>query len=103
MLPSSFKAKIQRLLVKDGFKRSETSKGRIVDNVSAGFTFTKLWDDYYLYYTSGNMTFRGMSTEEKDLKTTEMYEHLVSLGFEGNLEIAEVQNQKAILLKPIKS
>ena len=104
MLASSFKAKIQRILIKEGFQKSKKSKGRVIDNHSAGFTFDKYWEDeFYLYYTSGNMAFRGMSTEEKDSKTMKMYNRLVELGYEDNLEISEVKNQVAILLKPNQS
>ena len=100
MLPSSFKAKIQRILIKDGYKQSKKTKGRVIDNYSDGFTFVKHWDDeYYLYYTCGNTVRRGMSTEDKDIKTMEMYNHLVQLGYKDNLELIKVKNQIAILLK----
>ena len=101
MLASSFKTKIQRTLIKEGFQKSKKSKGRVIDNRSAGFTFDKYWEDeYYLYFTSGNMVFRGMSTEEKDNKTMQMYNRLVELGYVDNLEVTEIKNQVAILLKP---
>lgn len=100
MLPNSFKAKIQRTLIKEGFKKSEKSKGRIIDNHSAGFTFDKLFDNYYLYYTSGNMAYRSMDVKEKNMKTMKMYDRLVTLGFQNNLKITELKNQVAILLIP---
>lgn len=101
MQPKSFKTKIQKILIRDGFRKQGKSKGRVIDNYSAGFTFDKYWEDqYYLYFSSGNMASRGMSREEKDKKTMEMYNHLVSLGLESNLELSEIKNQKAILLLP---
>lgn len=98
MLPSSFKAKVQRVLIKEGFKKSDKTKGRVIDNVSAGFTFSKLWDDYYLYFTSGNMASRGMSLEEKDKKTMEIFERLISLGYENYIELTKKGEQAAIML-----
>ncbi|MCY9259171.1 hypothetical protein MOF13_08705 [Bacillus spizizenii] len=102
MLPTSLKSKVQRTLTKGGFRKSESSKSRVkgLSNQSAGFKFEKLWDDYYLFYTSGNMAFRGMPTEEKDTRTEKMYKFLIDQGLEQYIEITELRNQKAILLKP---
>ncbi|WP_406616676.1 hypothetical protein [Bacillus velezensis] len=61
MLPTSLKTKVQRILLKGDFKKSESSKSRVkgLNNISAGFTFAKTFDDdYCLYYTGGNMAFR---------------------------------------------
>lgn len=100
MKPASFKAKIQRILINEGFKKSETSKGRIIPNVSSGFTIEKFLDEYYLHYTCGNLSSRGMAVEDQDVKTIEMYEKLIELGFESNLKLDSIRTQKAVILKP---
>lgn len=46
------------------------------------------------------MAFRGMPTEEKDTRTEKMYKFLIDQGLEKYIEITELRNQKAILLKP---
>ena len=102
MLPTSLKAKVQRILLKGSFKKSECSKSRVkgLSNISAGFTFAKAFDDdYCLYYTAGNMAFRGMPNGEKDNQTEKMYQFLLDQGLQKNIELIEFRNQKAILLK----
>ncbi|MCH4866830.1 hypothetical protein MK746_20855 [Bacillus sp. 1006-3] len=102
MLPTSFKAKIQRLLIKNGFKKSSKTKGRIrgLDNYTDGFDFEKSWDDYYLFYTCGNTIYRGMSQRDQDRKTEKMYEFLVDQGLEDHVKLTGLRSKKVILLKP---
>ncbi|MDL5141677.1 hypothetical protein [Bacillus atrophaeus] len=95
MLPTSLKSKIQRILLKGSFKKSESFKSRVkgLGHVSAGFTFAKTFDDEYcLYYTCGNMAFRGMPTEEKDNQTEKMHQFLLEQGLEKNIEMTEFRN-----------
>ncbi|KXZ22354.1 hypothetical protein P4T89_12950 [Bacillus nakamurai] len=102
MLPTSLKTKVQRILLQGSFKKSESSKSRVkgLSNISAGFTFAKTFDDdYCLYYTAGNMAFRGMPNEEKDNQTEKMYQFLLDQGLQKNIELIDFRNQKAILLK----
>ncbi|ASS60623.1 hypothetical protein C7M22_03658 [Bacillus velezensis] len=102
MLPTSLKAKVQRILLKGSFKKSESSKSRVkgLSNISAGFTFEKMFDDgYCLYYTCGNMTFRGMPNEKKDNQTEKIYHFLLDQGLQKNIELTEFGNKKVILLK----
>ena len=79
MLAKSFKQKVDRLLKRGGFKKSTSSKGRIVGlkNVTAGYAFDSSWDEYYVYYECGNFGYeRGMAQEDKDNRTVEMFEYL---------------------------
>lgn len=57
-----------------------------------------MWGDYYLFYTSGNMIYRGMSSEKKDEKTIEIFNYLSEQGLGENIEMTTLRNQKAILL-----
>ncbi|MCY7500130.1 hypothetical protein [Bacillus pumilus] len=101
MQPASLKSKVQRILLKGNFKKSESSKSRVkgLSNITAGFKYDKMWDDYYLFYTSGNMIYRGMSSEKKDEKTIEIFNYLSEQGLGENIEMTTLRNQRAILLK----
>ncbi|WP_144533985.1 hypothetical protein [Bacillus pumilus] len=101
MQPASLKSKVQRILLKGNFKKSESSKSRVkgLSNITAGFKFDKMWDDYYLFYTSGNMIHRGMSSEKRDEKTTVMFNYLTNQGLAENIEMTTLRSQQAILLK----
>lgn len=100
MLNTSLKQKTDRLLRKGEFQKSKVSKGRIkgLPNVSAGYTFEKMWDDYYLYFTSGNMAFRGIPVEEKDQKTVEMYDYLKTTDVSDTIELTTLRDYKVIKL-----
>lgn len=103
MNAASLKQKVNRILQKEKkFSKSKTSKGRIkgFDNTTAGYTFYKLWDAYYILYTCGNIAFRGMSVEDQDKKTEEIFKYLVEVGLSEFIEIVNgIKNQKAIKLK----
>lgn len=102
MLATSLKQKIDRVLSKDKkFGKSVKTKSGIkgLHNISSGYTFTKLGDHYYLFWTCGNMVFRGMPIEEQDKKTEEIYRYLVEQGFGEYLEMDEIYRQKGIKLK----
>lgn len=103
MKATSLKQKVNRALLKDKkFTKSESSKSRVIGlkNITSGFTFDKMWDDYYLYWTTGNMIYRGMPIEEINQKTEAVYLYLVEQGLGEFLEIVDdFKRQKAIKLK----
>lgn len=100
MLATSFKQKIDRVLSKNSARKSTQSKGRIkgLANVTHGYTFQKLWDDYYVYFRCGNMTMRGMTVEELDKETMKLYEILKENGFEEMMELDTYGYQVSIRL-----
>lgn len=102
MLPASFKAKVQKLLMDSKFKKSAKTKSRIrgLQNCTDGFVFEKVEDAYYLYFTCGNMINRGMLQESQDHRTETMYKFLIDQGLGDHVEITRLRVKKAILLKP---
>ena len=97
----SLKRKLTKALTPH-FTKSTQSKSRVkgFPNINAGFDFTKYWDNYYLFYRSGNMGFRGMTLEEQNNKTRKMYEWLVANGFQNYVEY-EKGNDSRDLIKLI--
>lgn len=100
MLATSFKQKTDRILKKNDCKKSSETKGRIkgLPSVTHGYTFRKLWDDYYLFFTCGNMTRRGMLVEEMDKETMKLYNILKTSPIGDAIELETHRNQVAIKL-----
>ena len=97
----SLKRKLTKALTPH-FTKSTQSPSRVkgLSNITAGFDFTKYWDNYYLYYRNGNMVFRGMPLEEQNNKTRKMYDWLVANGFQEYIEY-EKGNDRLDMIKLI--